>query len=139
MACTGPQHPISQPRMVHPTLALRRQREPQGEGPLPAQVGLSQEKGVRTATSGGSQRSQHEAENQRAATASSAGLLGAAPPRRAPSPQPPERTHFWKQWAAESTQKASMRVAPQMWRPRYNRLACHGHRCLGESLPPKIL
>lgn len=31
-----------------------------------------------------------------------------------------------------------MRVPPQMCWPWYSRLACHGHRCSGEFLPPKI-
>lgn len=43
------------------------------------------------------------------------------------------------QWAADSTQCAEMREAPQLKRPRSNRATCHGWEWGSHSSPPSIL
>lgn len=43
------------------------------------------------------------------------------------------------QWAADSTQCAEMREAPQLKRPRSNKATCHGWEWGSHSSPPGIL
>lgn len=48
----------------------------------------------------------------------------------------PGRTHLRKQWAVETSQRGSMRTAPQTCVRWYRRLACHGHWPANTSRPP---
>lgn len=45
------------------------------------------------------------------------------------------QTHFWKQCAAESTQRRLSRLAPQQWEPHRRRLPCNGQRPSSASFP----
>lgn len=57
---------------------------------------------------------------------------------RVPADPPRSRTHFWKQCAANSTQRRLSRLAPQWWEPHTRRLPCPGQRPSSTSVPPTM-